>query len=67
MSIVTDGGNGIGRVIVIGLTGAGASVPSCGRTQKEIKSVAEEIDIRVGSNLPEYDDYLVRSLSRAME
>src|SRR5271157_1870963 len=42
-AIVTGGGRGIGRAIALGLAGAGVSVAVCGRTQKEIDSVAEEI------------------------
>jgi NAD(P)-dependent dehydrogenase (short-subunit alcohol dehydrogenase family) len=42
-AIVTGGGRGIGRAIALGLAGAGVSVAICGRTQKEIDGVAEEI------------------------
>ncbi len=42
-AIVTGGGRGIGRAIALGLAGAGVSVAICGRTQKEIDGVADEI------------------------
>jgi NAD(P)-dependent dehydrogenase (short-subunit alcohol dehydrogenase family) len=50
-AIVTGGGRGIGRAIALGLAGAGASVAVCGRTQKDIDSVADEIRNKGGKAL----------------
>jgi len=50
-AIVTGGGRGIGRAIALGLADTGASVAVCGRTQKDIDSVAEEIRSKGGKAL----------------
>jgi 2-deoxy-D-gluconate 3-dehydrogenase len=59
VAIVTGGGRGIGRAISLGLAGAGASVVVCGRTQKEIDGVAEEIRHKGGKALPVVTDLTV--------
>jgi len=43
VAIVTGGGRGIGRAIVLGLAQSGASVVVTSRTPKEIEGVAEEV------------------------
>jgi len=50
-AIVTGGGRGIGRAIALGLADTGASVAVCGRTQKDIDSVADEIRGKGGKAL----------------
>ncbi len=59
VAIVTGGGRGIGRAIVIGLAGAGASVAVAGRTQKEIEAVAGEIHRLGGKALSVVTDLTV--------
>ncbi|OHD69392.1 MAG: hypothetical protein A2W19_05655 [Spirochaetes bacterium RBG_16_49_21] len=58
-AIVTGGGRGIGRAIALGLAGAGASVAVCGRTQKELDGVADEIRKLGGKALPVVADLTV--------
>lgn len=43
VAIVTGGGRGIGKVIALGLAGAGAKVVVASRTQAELETVASEI------------------------
>jgi NAD(P)-dependent dehydrogenase (short-subunit alcohol dehydrogenase family) len=58
-AIVTGSGRGIGRAIALGLAQAGANVVLCGRTQKEIDSVADAIRAKGGRALPVVTDLTI--------
>ena len=51
VAIVTGGGKGIGRAIVLGLADCGAKVVIAARTTTEIEAVAEEVRVQ-GSRSP---------------
>ena len=58
-AIVTGAGRGIGRVIALGLSEAGANVVLCSRTQAEIDGVADEIRNKGGKTLAVVTDLTV--------
>jgi NAD(P)-dependent dehydrogenase (short-subunit alcohol dehydrogenase family) len=56
VAIVTGGGKGIGRAIVLGLADCGAKVVIAARTTTEIEAVAEEVRSRGAEALAEVTD-----------